>query len=86
MNYDKQLTKLATAYNNADYAKVNSVALGLVEHFKDVNSNMQAQIKQLQYENATLRLTVEHSVSKIAQQLAVREELEFQINILEDSL
>lgn len=78
MDYDKELTKLATAYNNADYPKVNSVALGLLDDYRQLNTQMKAQLKQLQYENATLRLTLEHSSNKITSLLGEVEALEDQ--------
>jgi hypothetical protein len=77
MDYDKELTKLATAYNNADYPKVNSVALGLLDDYRQLNTQMKAQLNQLQYENAALRLTLEHSSTKIASLLEEVEALEW---------
>ena len=80
MNYDKELTKLATAYNDADYPKVNVIALALMDDYRQVNDQMKGQLKQLQYENATLRLTLEHSASKLQSRLDKIIELESTLN------
>ena len=84
MDYDKELTKLATAYNNADYPKVNSVALGLLDDYRQLNTQMKAQLSQLQYENATLRLTLEHSSTKITSLLEAVEDLECEPDASDD--
>ncbi|MDC1406082.1 hypothetical protein N8314_00845 [Akkermansiaceae bacterium] len=67
--YDKELTKLAIAYNTQDYTQVNIIALALMDDYKNLSKSLKTKVKQLQQENAKLRLTLEQSAVKLQSKL-----------------